>query len=104
MTDTTDTTGEPLPDADGPGAPPATFDFLVHTIFTQALMALGRIPNPITKQAHRNVATARHFIDTLAMLEEKTRGNLTTEEARLLEEIQHQLRTLYLDDRKDGRS
>jgi hypothetical protein len=104
MTDTTDTTGEPLPDADGPGGPPATFDFLVHTIFTQALMALGRIPNPITKQAHRNVATARHFIDTLAMLEEKTRGNLTTEEARLLEEIQHQLRTLYLDDRKDGRS
>jgi hypothetical protein len=82
--------------------PPATFDFLVHTLFTQALMALGRIPNPITKQTHRNVATARHFIDTLAMLEAKTRGNLDRDEARLLEEIQHELRTLYLGESRDG--
>ena len=88
-----------LVDEDGPGAgqaPPATFDFLIHTLFTQALMALGRIPNPITKQTHRNLATARHFIDTLKMLEEKTAGNLTTEERRLLEEIQHQLRMLVV--------
>jgi hypothetical protein len=83
----------------GPQVPPATFDFLVHTLFTQALMALGRIPNPITKQAIRNLDTARHFIDTLAMLEAKTRGNLTSEEGRLLEEIQHQLRTLYVEAR-----
>ena len=53
-------------DSSVPGAPPATFEFLVHTLFTQALMALGRIPNPITKQTMKNVATARHFIDTLA--------------------------------------
>jgi len=69
--------------------PPATFEFLIHTLFTQALMALGRIPNPITKQAH--------FIDTLAMLEHKTAGNLTTEERQQLEEIQHQLRMMFLD-------
>jgi hypothetical protein len=85
-------------------APRASFDFLIHTLFTQALMALGRIPNPITKQSHRNVATARHFIDTLAMLEAKTRGNLDRDEARLLEEIQHQLRTLYLDESREGES
>ncbi len=78
-------------------APPATFEFLIHTLFTQALMALGRIPNPITKQAHRNPATAKHFIDTLAMLETKTAGNLTTEERHQLEEIQHQLRMMFLD-------
>ena len=80
-----------------PQAPPATFDFLIHTLFTQALMALGRIPNPITKQSLKNLPTARHFIDTLAMLETKTQGNLTTEERRLLEEIQHQLRTMYVE-------
>jgi hypothetical protein len=92
-------------DAEEAGAgPPATFDFLIHTLFTQALMALGRIPNPITKQSHRNVATARHFIDTLAMLEAKTRGNLDLEESRLLEEIQHQLRTLYLEESGGGAS
>ena len=83
-------------DRDGP---PATFDFLIHTLFTQALMALGRIPNPITKQTHRNVATARHFVDTLAMLERKTQGNLTDEERRLLEEMLHQLRMQILSER-----
>ena len=79
--------------------PPATLDFLVHTLFTQALMALGRIPNPITKQAITNIPTAKHFIDTLDMLEEKTRGNLGPDERKLLEEIQHQLRLLYLEER-----
>ena len=79
-------------------SPPATFEFLAHTLFTQALMALGRIPNPITKQAHRNLATARHFIDTLSMLEQKTANNLTPDEQRMLEEIQHQLRMMYLNE------
>jgi hypothetical protein len=87
---------EASPAADG-RTPPATFEFLIHTLFTQALMALGRIPNPITKQSLKNLATARHFIDTLTMLEAKTQGNLTTEERRLLEEIQHQLRTMYIE-------
>ena len=87
------------PDAnDPPHAPPATFEFLIHTLFTQALMALGRIPNPITKQSLRNPATAKHFIDTLAMLEQKTAGNLSKDEGRLLEEIQHQLRMLYVEE------
>jgi len=91
--------GTEAADRRAPQAPPASFDFLCHTLFTQALMALGRIPNPITKQAVKNLDTARHFIDTLAMLEAKTRGNLTTDENRLLEEIQHQLRTLYVETR-----
>jgi len=79
-----------------PAAPPASFEFLIHTLFTQALMALGRIPNPITKQSLVNMATARHFVDTLTMLEQKTAGNLTADERRLLEEIQHQLRLLIV--------
>ena len=82
---------------DQPQVPPASFEFLAHTLFTQALMALGRIPNPITKQSLRNLPTARHFIDTLDMLEAKTAGNLNTDERRLLEEIQHQLRTLFIE-------
>lgn len=86
------------PESTEPAAPPATFEFLVHTLFTQALMALGRIPNPITKQSLRNPATAKHFIDTLAMLERKTAGNLTTEERHQLEEIQHQLRMMFLEN------
>ena len=80
----------------GPAAPPASFDFLVHTLFTQALMALGRIPNPITNQSHVNMAAARHFVDMLVMLEAKTAGNLSADEALLLEEVQHQLRMMVL--------
>ena len=79
--------------------PPPPFEFLIHTLFTQALMAFGRIPNPITTKAVKNVAAAKHFIDTLDMLEEKTRGNLGPDERKLLEEIQHQLRLLYLEER-----
>lgn len=96
MTNDADDTLTPDQAGDAPGAPPASFEFLVHTLFTQALMALGRIPNPITKQAHVNMATARHFVDMLAMLEQKTAGNLTPDEARLLEEVQHQLRMMVL--------
>jgi hypothetical protein len=94
----------PTADAAAPAAPPATFEFLAHTLFTQALMALGRIPNPITKQSHVNMATARHFVDTLAMLEKKTAGNLTPDEQRMLEEIQHQLRMMVLADGAGGGS
>jgi hypothetical protein len=92
---------EPIvPDAADAGieTPPATFEFLVHTLFTQALMALGRIPNPITQKSHRNLPTAKHFIDTLTMLESKTTGNLSTDERRLLEEVQHQLRMMYMNE------
>ena len=89
-------------DVQGADAPPATFEFLAHTLFTQALMALGRIPNPITKKSHRNLPTARHFIDTLSMLEKKTAGNLSEDERRLLEEIQHQLRMAFLAEQSPG--
>lgn len=84
-------------------APPATLDFLIHTLFTQALMALGRIPNPITQQKMHNLPTAKHFIDTLAMLEQKTAGNRTADESRMLEEIQHQLRLMFMDEQAAGR-
>lgn len=75
--------------------PPATLEFHVQTLFTQALMALGRVPNPITGKPIRNLPSARHFIDTVAMLEEKTAGNRTREESKLFEEILHQLRMQF---------
>ena len=75
--------------------PPATLEFHAQTLFTQALMALGRVPNPITGKPLRNLPSARHFIDTIAMLEEKTAGNRTQEESKLFEEILHQLRMQF---------
>jgi uncharacterized membrane protein YgcG len=89
-------------DDDARGAPPATFDFLVNSLFMQALMALGRIPNPITKQSVKNLAAARHFIDMLVMLEAKTAGNLTSDERRLLDEVQHQVRIQFVHETGGG--
>jgi len=96
MTDSS-ASGEP-PETPPLKAPPATFEFLVQTLFTQALMAFGRVPNPITQQSLKNLDTARHFIDTLEMLQHKTAGNLDQEEQRLLDEVLHQLRMAFMQE------
>src|SRR5262249_33262809 len=80
---------------DGP-LPPATLTFLLTTIATQAMIALGQVPNPITGKAEFRPQQAKHYVDTLAMLDEKTKGNRTPEESTLLTDILHQLRMAYV--------
>jgi Domain of unknown function (DUF1844) len=76
--------------------PPASLAFLITTLGTQALVALGDVPNPITGKVERQPKQTKHFIDTLAMLEEKTQGNRTPEESALLNSLLHQLRMAYV--------
>lgn len=76
--------------------PPATLTFLLTTIATQAMIALGQVPNPITGKVDFRSAQAKHYIDTLSMLEEKTKGNRTPDESTLLTEMLHQLRMGYV--------
>lgn len=83
-------------DATEPSLPPATFSFLLTTLATQAMIALGQIPNPITAKVDPRPRQAKHYIDTLAMLEEKSQNNRTAEETMLLTEILHQLRMGYV--------
>ena len=78
------------------GIPPASFEFLVTTLYMQAMTALGLVPDPVTKKAEPNRPWAKHIIDTVAMLEEKTRGNLSPDETDMLTQILHQLRLLYV--------
>ncbi len=84
----------PEPEADIP-LPPASFSFLVTSLATQALATMGQVPGedgkPIVQLKH-----AKHFIDTLAMLEEKTKGNLTPDEAAMLENVIHELRLIFV--------
>lgn len=77
--------------------PPPTFETLIQTTATQALFALGAIPDPHTGQRIISFDLARFHIDTLAMLEEKTRGNLTKEEADLLANLLYELRSRYIE-------
>jgi hypothetical protein len=79
--------------------PPPSLAFLITTLGTQAMVALGEVPNPITGKMERLPNQAKHFIDTLAMLEEKTAGNRTPEESALLTSLLHQLRMAYVTRR-----
>ena len=76
--------------------PPASFEFLITTYYMQAMTAIGLLADPVTKKAMPNRPWAKHIIDTLGMLEEKTRGNLSTDEADALTQVLHQLRMLYV--------
>jgi|TARA_B100000809_G_C15080310_1_gene509435 hypothetical protein len=76
--------------------PPASLTTLVMTLATQAMAALGQIPDESGKQPEAQLDYGKHLIDTLAILEEKTQGNLTTEEAAMVENTLHQLRMLYV--------
>jgi hypothetical protein len=76
--------------------PPATFPFLLSTLATPAFIALGQIPNPLTGEVEIDQEQARHFIDMLAMLQEKTAGNLTSDEAIMLDQLLHELRLVFV--------
>ena len=76
--------------------PPATFMVLMSTLATQAMAAMGLLPDPMTGQPSVNLPMAKHFIDLLAMLQEKTKGNLSEEESNHLRDGLHQLRMIYV--------
>ena len=76
--------------------PPASFTVLVSMIATQASVALGMIADPRTNKPEINLDLAKHHIDTLAVLEAKTKGNLTNEETQLLGMATSQLQMAYV--------
>lgn len=82
-----------------PEPPPASFSVLVTMLFTQAMAMLGQMPDPNTGEAKVNKPFAKHYIDTLEMLEMKTKGNLDEQETAMLNEALHALRMMYVDTR-----
>jgi hypothetical protein len=67
---------------------------------TQAMITLGKLANPMTGKAEKNLSAARLFIDTLEMLERKTRGNLTADETKVLHATLTDLRLMYVEESK----
>lgn len=90
---------EPSPSPAEPAAdvplPPASFSFLVTSLATQAVAAMGQITAP-DGQPVVQLEHAKHFIDTLGILDEKTKGNLTADEAAMLTNVLHELRLLFV--------
>ena len=77
--------------------PPASFEMLVTSLATQAMAALGFFPDPSTGETMLNRPIAKHFIDTLSVLDEKTKGNLTDQESEILSQALHQLRMVFVN-------
>ena len=76
--------------------PPASFSVLVTSLVTQILFALGAVEDPQTKKRYMDLKLAKHNIDMLSVLEEKTGGNLTGQEKKLLDSALYEVRMAYV--------
>ena len=81
--------------------PPASFEVLISTFVVPALTAMGKLPDPVQGHPVVRPDLAKHYIDMLSMIEEKTRGNLTKDEAGMLEDVLHQLRMSFVTTRQE---
>lgn len=72
------------------------FAAFILSMSTTALVALGDIPDPLTKETKKNIIVAKQMIDVINMLREKTKGNLTIDEAELIESLCSELKLKYL--------
>lgn len=89
MTEAPKTSEDVLPNID--------FTTFVLSLSHSALMHLGEAPHPDTHRLERNLPLAKQTIDLLGMLEEKTKGNLTGDEERLLGQVLFDLRLRYVE-------
>jgi len=78
----------------------ANFTTLISSMAMEALIFLGEIPNPMSKKKEENLDQAKFVIDTISSLKEKTKGNLTAEEANQIDNILYELRTKFVAKKK----
>lgn len=77
--------------------PPASFQALLGTMVTQCLMYMGAFPDPETGRAIVSLEHAKFHIDLLAVLQDKTKGNLQPDEADAINQVVSELRLRYVD-------
>lgn len=92
---------EPEESPAGGRLPAASFELLLSTFAAQALTAMGKLPDPVQGHAIVRPDLAKHYIDMLGMLEQKTKGNLTQNEAGMLDGLLHQLRMTFVTIRRE---
>jgi len=74
------------------------FTQVVLMFHTAAMQQLGKLKNPLTDAIERDLGAAQNSIDLLDMLKEKTKGNLSEEESRLLVQVIRELKLNYVDE------
>ncbi len=103
----TEPTPQPQPPADEPHAqapesdpnmplPEANLLTLMFSLYTHTQICLGLLPDPVSQQPQKDLIQAQYNIDMLAMLKEKTAGNLTPEEEQTLESVLYEVRMAYV--------
>jgi len=109
-TEATETTEEQRPEAAPEAAPekgqakgakpenlpPLDFTSFILSLSSSVLMHLGVVENPVTKKTEKELPVARQTIDLIELLKDKTDGNLTEEEGKLMDNVLHELRMLYI--------
>ena len=86
-----DSTSDPLPGID--------FSTLVLSLATSAMVHMGLVPESEGGSTEKNLPLAQQTIDTLELLQNKTRGNLTDDETKLLQSVLYELRMSYVKAR-----
>lgn len=77
--------------------PEASFDMLLMQHHTQAMLAMGMIPDPATGQVIKNKSAAKFHIDMLGIIQERTKGNLNQGEEEALNGVLHNLRMMFVE-------
>ena len=80
-----------------PTLPKPTLSLLFSTMASQALLFLGEIENPFTGKKEQDLEQAKYTIDMLQVLREKTAGNITPDESKLLDGVLYDLRMRYVN-------
>ncbi|MBW1864449.1 MAG: DUF1844 domain-containing protein [Deltaproteobacteria bacterium] len=78
--------------------PEINFPTFIFSLNSSALVNLGVIEDPATNQKAKNLPIAKQTIDILGMMEEKTQGNLSDDEANMLKTMLYELRMLYVKE------
>ncbi len=87
----------PAADAGATGLPPVDFHTFILSLGSSALLHLGELEHPEAGATKQDLPLAKHTIDILAMLQEKTKGNLTPPEEKLIESLLYDLRLRYVE-------
>ena len=83
-----------------PPLPEINFSSFILSLSSSALFHFGEIPDPVTNKKQRNLSMAKQTIDILGILKEKTAGNLKQEEESLIDNLLHDLRMRYVNEKK----
>jgi len=80
--------------------PKIDFTTLVMSFASAAIINMGKVPDPMTGQAQKNFGFAQQNIDIISLLQEKTRGNVSEEEGKMMDQVLYELRLEFVEAKK----